>query len=61
MTPHLKNQWVERRCRSANPMIFLPLPLGERKKEHQKKLTGSTSTVTRTEAGTFTSTSQALR
>ena len=28
---HLKNQWVERRRRSANPMIFLPLPQGERK------------------------------
>ena len=28
---HLKNQWVERRYRSANPMIFLPFPQGERK------------------------------
>src|SRR5205814_5430252 len=28
---HLKNQRVERRYRSANPMIFLPLPQGERK------------------------------
>jgi len=24
LTPHLKNQWVERRYRAANPMIFLP-------------------------------------
>ncbi len=30
LTPHLKNQWVERRYRAANPMIFLPLPQGER-------------------------------
>ena len=29
-SPHLKDQGVERRSRAANPMIFLPLPRGER-------------------------------
>src|SRR5260221_10047134 len=42
---HLKNQWVERRYRSANPMIFLPLPQGERRRKRFSPITTCSENV----------------